>query len=85
VQWDGGFSKVREALSRMPDQLLDLRPTWVLKPGVFHTLGSRTLVMGILNVTEDSFSDGGTCSLCGSSHVTALSTRPEQSMLLLAA
>lgn len=45
-------------------QLNALRPTWLLKPGVYHTLGSRTLVMGILNVTDDSFSDGGTCSLC---------------------
>lgn len=57
--------KVRAAVKQLPQQQLkDLLPTWVLKPGVHHVLGSRTLVMGILNVTDDSFSDGGTFSLC---------------------
>lgn len=46
------------------DHLQSLRPTFPLKPGFYHTLGSRTLVMGILNVTDDSFSDGAACSLC---------------------
>lgn len=41
-----------------------LKPVWPLKPGVHHKSGSRTLVMGILNVTADSFSDGGCHSMC---------------------
>src|SRR3990172_9004696 len=32
--------------------------SWVL-PGTVLTLGRRTAIMGILNVTPDSFSDGG--------------------------
>jgi dihydropteroate synthase len=34
--------------------------TWVL-PGMAIALGIRTAIMGILNVTPDSFSDGGQC------------------------
>ncbi|PKN33341.1 MAG: dihydropteroate synthase [Deltaproteobacteria bacterium HGW-Deltaproteobacteria-19] len=38
------------------------RDRYVLKAGTWEmTLGERTLVMGILNVTPDSFSDGGRC------------------------
>ena len=33
--------------------------TYTLKHGKQLVLGKRTLVMGILNVTPDSFSDGG--------------------------
>lgn len=33
-------------------------PTWTLRDRTFHW-GDRTYVMGILNVTPDSFSDGG--------------------------
>lgn len=36
-----------------------LRQLWPLRPGVLHSVGASTLVMGILNVTPDSFSDGG--------------------------
>ena len=35
------------------------RHTWSLSHGRTLALGERTLVMGILNVTPDSFSDGG--------------------------
>jgi hypothetical protein len=65
VQWRQVFGEVREAMQKLPaSQLQELRPTWTLKPGTYHTLGTRTLVMGILNVTDDSFSDGGPYSLC---------------------
>lgn len=44
-----------------------LRQLWPMKPGLLHAVGSSTLVMGILNVTPDSFSDGGLHdTLCGS-------------------
>jgi hypothetical protein len=36
-----------------------LQQVWCLAHGRYLTVGRRTLVMGILNVTPDSFSDGG--------------------------
>lgn len=42
---------------------------WPLRGTKLHSVGKRTLVMAILNVTPDSFSDGGThtdlCALHG--------------------
>src|SRR5687768_5464777 len=41
--------------------LQPMRRTFIikLKDGTTMTLGSRTLVVGVLNITPDSFSDGG--------------------------
>ncbi len=48
------------ALVRIPFRIADMRPvfTWNLGSRTLE-LGKRTLVMGIVNVTPDSFSDGG--------------------------
>ncbi len=56
-----GLSKLAELLCRT---LNNLEAGWCRKPGLncrgHHLpLGERTIVMGILNITPDSFSDGG--------------------------
>ena len=38
---------------------MSVKRSYLFKDGKKLTLGERTLVMGILNVTPDSFSDGG--------------------------
>src|SRR6267143_5855665 len=39
--------------------MLKRRTFWLELPACNLTLGPRTLLMGVLNVTPDSFSDGG--------------------------
>jgi len=54
-----GLAVLAEELNRVLYHL-EVRPAWELNcRGRRLTVGRRTLVMGILNVTPDSFSDGG--------------------------
>ena len=53
---DNGLSRsLAEAIRRFSATKF----TWVLPDGRELRLGERTLIMGVLNVTPDSFSDGG--------------------------
>ncbi|AGC46150.1 dihydropteroate synthase [Myxococcus stipitatus DSM 14675] len=56
-QRDAALAALAEALARAMDAGKAPEP-WVLGDRVFHW-GSRTYVMGVVNVTPDSFSDGG--------------------------
>eukprot|EP00892_Ulva_mutabilis_P006603 jgi/Ulvmu1/4314/UM002_0035.1 len=59
-QWQGTWRAVKTAMARFRDEDSNqLQQLWPLRPGLLHAVGSSTLVMGILNVTPDSFSDGG--------------------------
>lgn len=54
-----GLSALADELNRVLYRL-EVRPAWKLDcRGRRLTVGGRTLVMGILNATPDSFSDGG--------------------------
>eukprot|EP00667_Euglena_gracilis_P023833 EG_transcript_27120 len=53
----GQHRSVRELLATVGTATL--QPVVPLGCQQLHSLGSRTLIMGILNVTPDSFSDGG--------------------------
>jgi dihydropteroate synthase len=53
-----GLNRIGQRLKDLLDNLS--RETWLLKTSRREiVLGERTLIMGILNVTPDSFSDGG--------------------------
>ncbi|NSW82962.1 MAG: dihydropteroate synthase [Syntrophothermus sp.] len=55
-----GLKKIADELSEMLKNIEGTGPTVMQLPrGQELVLGQRTLVMGILNVTPDSFSDGG--------------------------
>jgi hypothetical protein len=65
LQWKTVWKSVYQAMRDLPAQDIEtLKAVWPVKEGLQHVIGSRTLVMGILNVTEDSFSDGGSLSEC---------------------
>lgn len=54
-----GLSKLGEELKRVLDNIEGRRPYSLNCRGRELLVGERTLVMGILNITPDSFSDGG--------------------------
>jgi dihydropteroate synthase len=55
-----GLNMLADAIPALLER--HFRDRHVLRAGKWEmTLGERTLVMGILNVTPDSFSDGGLC------------------------
>lgn len=56
---DFGLAKLAEQISQVLDNLEAKKPYIIDCRGKNLTIGERTLVMGILNVTPDSFSDGG--------------------------
>lgn len=54
-----GLSRLADKLDEMLDNLAGPKPREINCRGKKLIIGERTLVMGILNVTPDSFSDGG--------------------------
>jgi hypothetical protein len=59
VRATGLLDLVEEHLQGLQDPAAEVRQVWPLSHAKHHVLQTRTLVMGILNVTPDSFSDGG--------------------------
>lgn len=54
-----GLPKIAEQIRETLEYLEAIKPFQLDCRGKILTIGERTLVMGILNVTPDSFSDGG--------------------------
>ena len=59
VQVASRLQEVASACSNSEAERGDLKQVLPLGNGRLHPVGSRTLLMAILNVTPDSFSDGG--------------------------
>lgn len=59
IRATGLLDDVRRNLASCSASASAVRQVWPLGRGKHHVLASRTLVMGVLNATPDSFSDGG--------------------------
>jgi hypothetical protein len=73
VQATGLLNEVQRHLARVQSEATNVRQAWPLTPTRYHVLRSRSLVMGILNATPDSFSDGGRyLDRCARYHATSV-------------